>query len=90
MAELHKINEKIRKFALNKNHTKTQNDYINQLKKELNTTMNETEQIQKLEEIKKLNNLFMQTENIDIKELENLSADELSKKINNFFNSSTE
>ena len=83
MAELHKINEKIKKFALNKTHTKTQNDYIESLKNQLNSS--ESEKIQKLNEIQKVNNLFMETENINVNDLEKLSADELAKKINNFF-----
>jgi len=83
LAELRKINEKIKKFALNKSHAGTENDYINNLIQQLNP--DESEKIQKLKEIQKLNNLFMETENININDLENLSADQLANKINSFF-----
>ena len=83
LAELHKINEKIKKFALNKTHTKAQEDYIKTLKAQLNP--DERKKIKKLNDIQKLNNLFMESENINLNDLENLSADELAKKINDFF-----
>ena len=83
LAELLKINEKIKKFALNKSHAGKENDYINNLIKQINP--NEIEKIQKLKKIQKLNNLFMETQNINVNDLEKLSAEELAKKIDGFF-----
>ena len=81
--ELQKINEKIQKFALNKNHIKTENDYIQNLMDQQNH-MNKNDYVKKLEEIQKLNELFIKMQNIKIEELENCSDDELNKKIEYF------
>ena len=83
LAKLRKINEKIKKFALNKSHAGTENDYINNLIKQINP--DESEKIQKLKKIQKQNNLFMETQNINVNDLEKLSAEELAKKIDGFF-----
>jgi hypothetical protein len=83
LAELLKINEKIKKFALNKSHAGTVNDYINNSIEQMNP--NEIEKIRKLKIIQKLNNLFMETQNINVNDLEKLSAEELAKKIDGFF-----
>ena len=83
MLELQKINEKIQKFALNKNHIKTENDYIKNLMDQQNH-MNKDDYAKKLEEIQKLNELFIKMQNIKIEELENYSDDELNKKIEYF------
>ena len=68
---------------MNKSHAGTENDYINNLIKQINP--NEIEKIQKLKKIQKLNNLFMETQNINVNDLEKLSAEELAKKIDGFF-----
>ena len=83
LAELLKINEKIKKFALNKSHAGTENDYIINLIEQINP--NEIKKIQKLKKILKFNNLFMKTQNINVNDLEKLSAEELAKKIDGFF-----
>ena len=61
--ELQKINEKIQKFALNKNHIKTENDYIKNLMDQQNH-MNKDDYVKKLEEIQNLNELFIKMQNI--------------------------
>ena len=81
--ELQKINEKIQKFALNKNHIKTENEYIKNLMDQQNH-MNKDDYVKKLEDIQKLNELFIKMQNIKIEELENCSDDELNKKIEYF------
>ena len=84
--ELQKINEKIQKFALNKNHIKTENDYIKNLMDQQNH-MNKNDYVKELEKIQKLNELFIKMQNIKIEELENCSDDELNKKIEYFLKS---
>ena len=83
MLELQKINEKIQKFALNKNHIKTENDYIKNLMDQENH-MNKEDYDKELKKIQKLNELFIKMQNIKIEELENCSDDELNKKIEYF------
>ena len=78
--ELQKINEKIQKLALNKNHIQTENDYIKNLMDQQNH-MNKDDYVKKLKEIQNLNDLFIKMQNIKIEELENCSDDELNKKI---------
>ena len=81
--ELQKINEKIQKFALNKNHIKSEYDYIKNLKNQENH-MNKDDYAKKLKDIEKLNDLFIKMQNIKIEDLENCSDDELNKKIEYF------
>ena len=81
--ELQKINEKIQKFALNKNHIKSEYDYIKNLKNQENH-MNKDDYAKKLKDIEKLNELFIKMQNIKIEDLENCSDDELNKKIEYF------
>lgn len=81
--DLRVINEKIKKCALNKNYFKSQNAYIDHLKHE-KKSFNDDDNIKEIEDIKKFNQLFIESENIDVENLGKLSTDQLIEKINNF------
>ena len=81
--DLRAINEKIKKCALNKNYFKSQNAYIDHLKYETKS-FNDNDDADEIEEIKKFNQLFIESENIDVENLGKLSTEQLIEKINNF------
>ncbi len=83
MFDLSVINEKIKESALNRNYFKSQNAYIDHLIQS-KKSFNVNDHIEEIEEIKKFNELFIKSENIDVENLKNLSTAQLIEKINNF------
>ena len=82
--ELQKISNTLGNLAMNKNPIKAENEYIDELSAKLSLIgVDKNEQIQKLNEIKNLNNQFMKYAKIDIKDLENMNIDNL---VDDFFN----
>ena len=79
LINLHKINAKIEQNALNKNHIKNQNDYIEQLKEKI-----DGDQKKEIEEIKHLNVTFLKAQNINLDDLNNMSNEEIVEKIKKF------
>ena len=81
--DLRVINEKIKKCTLNKNYFKSQNAYIDHLKHE-KKSFNDDDNIKEIEDNQKFNQLFIESENIDVENLGKLSTEKKKKKINNF------
>ena len=85
IVQLQKISRTIEKYALNNSHIKTQNDYINELERQLDDIGDEKiEQKKKLEQLKRVNTMFMKTQEIDLKDLENINNEEMIEKIKNY------
>ena len=79
---LQKISEKINDIAMNNNHLKTEDEYIEDLINKMDKlNLNEKEKIEKIKKIKKNNNIFKKAVKLNRNELLNLSDKELSEKL---------
>lgn len=85
--ELQKTSSILERNAFNKAYIKNENDYIDELSQHLSEIGDsQTEQINKLNEIKNLNKQFMKYSKINIRDLEVMSMDDLVKQVDDFFN----
>ena len=79
---LQKISEKINDIAMNNNHLKTEDEYIEDLINKMDKlNLNEKEKIEKIKKIKENNNIFKKAVKLNRNELLNLSDKELSEKL---------
>ena len=86
--ELQRSSSIYERLSLNKNHIKTELDYIDTLGYQLDETGdNEEEKNKKIKEIKEQYNLFKKYKNVNIEEINRMSMDDLVKDIDEFYNS---
>ena len=79
---LQKISEKINDIAMNNNHLKTEDEYIEDLINKMDKlNLNEKEKIEKIKKIKENNKIFKKAVKLNRNELLNLSDKELSEKL---------
>ena len=84
MCTLQKISQTLNSKALNRNHIKNENDYIDSLKDQLDDIGdNKNEKIKKLERIKRINTAFIESKKLKIDELKSMEPDQLSQSIKN-------
>ena len=85
MIKLQNISQKLELIAMNKNHTKTEDEYIDNLKEQIKETgLNEEEQQKKLEELKKENKKTMEALKLSKEDISNLDENQLREKIKKF------
>ena len=79
---LQKISEKINDIAMNNNHLKTEDEYIEDLINKMDKlNLNEKEKIEKIKKIKENNKIFKKAVKLNRNELSNLSDKELAEKL---------
>ena len=80
--KLQTLSEKINVIAMNNNHTKTEDEYIDSLKDNMNGIgYKDDEQIKKLNEIKKNNQILRESMKLDKEELMKLDDSQLADKL---------
>ena len=80
--KLQTLSEKINVIAMNNNHTKTEDEYIDSLKDNMNGIgYKDDEQINKLNEIKKNNKILRESMKLDKEELMKLDDSQLADKL---------
>ena len=80
--KLQTLSEKINVIAMNNNHTKTEDEYIDSLKDNMDGIgYKDDEQINKLNEIKKNNKILRESMKLDKEELMKLDDSQLAKKL---------
>lgn len=87
LVKLQKTSIILESKALNNRHIKNQNDYIDSLKEQLNDIgddKDEKEKIKKLNEIKKINNAFLNSQKINLEELKDMDNEQLTERIQNY------
>ena len=85
MIKLQNISQKLELIAMNKNHIKTEDEYIDNLKEQIKETgLNEEEQQKKLEELKKENKKTMEALKLSKEDISNLDENQLREKIKKF------
>jgi DNA repair exonuclease SbcCD ATPase subunit len=84
--DIQKTSNVLERNSFNKANIKNENDYIDELSNHLSEIGDsQAEQRQKLNEIKILNKQFMKYAKINIRDLENMSMDELVRQVDEFF-----
>ena len=79
---LQRISQKINDIAMNNNHLKTEDEYIEDLINKMDKmNLNDKEKIEKIKKIKENNNIFKKAVKLNRNELLNLSDKELSEKL---------
>ena len=86
LIDLQKISKTLEDKALNHHHIKTQNDYIDSLNDQLDDIGDKDEKIKKkkLKRIKQINDAFIKSQSINVEDLKNMDANELTKKMKDF------
>ncbi len=83
--KLQSISQKLELIAMNKNHIKTEDEYIDNLKEQIKETgLNEEEQKKKLDELKKTNKMTKEALNLSKEDFSKLDENQLREKIKNF------
>ena len=82
--KLQTISQKLELIAMNKNHIKTEDEYIDNLKEQFNEIgINEEEQKKKLDEIKKKNEIVMEALKLSKEDISKLDENQLREKLKN-------
>ncbi len=80
--KLQGISEKINNLAMNNNHIKTEDEYIDDLMEKMDKmNIKDKEKIAKMKKIKETNSIYKKTLGINKNELLNISDEELAKKL---------
>ena len=80
--KLQNISEKINSIAMNNNHIKNEDDYIDDLMEKMDKmNIKDKNKIEKMKKIKETNQTYKKTLGIDKNELLNLSDEDLAKKL---------
>lgn len=78
---LQRISQKINDIAMNNNHLKTEDEYIEDLINKMDKmNLNDKEKIEKIKKIKENNNIFKNAVKLTRSELLNLNAEQLAEK----------
>ena len=86
ITRLHSCYQKINDIAMNNNHIKTEDEYIDSLKDNMNEIgIDDKEQIEKLKQIKENNRIFRESIKLSENELINLDESELKSKLGLIF-----
>ena len=84
MIKLQSISQKLELIAMNKNHIKTEDEYIDNLKEQIKETgLNEVEQQKKLDELKNENKMIRKALNLSNEDISKLDENQLREKIKN-------
>ena len=87
ITRLHSCYQKINDIAMNNNHLKTEDEYIDTLKDNMmEIGIEDKDQIEKLKQIKENNRIFRESIKLSEKELINLDESELKDKLGIIFN----
>ena len=82
--KLQKISEKINDIAMNNNHLKTEDEYIEDLINKMDKlNLNEKEKIEKIKKIKENNKIFKKSLKLNTQELMKLDSEQLAEKLKN-------
>ena len=85
MVKLQNISQKLELIAMNKNHIKTEDEYIDNLKEQIKETgKNEEKKKKKLEELKKENKKTMEALKLSKEDILNLDEKKKREKIEKF------
>ena len=86
ITRLHSCYQKINDIAMNNNHIKTEDEYIDSLKDNMNEIgIDDKEQIEKLKQIKENNRIFRESIKLSENELINLDESKLKSKLGLIF-----
>ena len=82
--KLQNISQKLDLIAMNKNHIKTEDEYIDNLKEQIKETgLNEVEQQKKLDELKNENKMIRKALNLSNEDISKLDENQLREKLKN-------
>ena len=80
--KLQSISEKINDIAMNNNHSKTEDEYIDSLKDKMEEVgLNDEDQKKALNEMKEKNRIFREVNNLDKEKLLNLNDSQIADKL---------
>lgn len=80
--KLQRLTEKINDIAMNNNHLKNEDDYIDDLMEKMEKmNMKDKDQIERIKKIKETNRIIKETLNLDKKSLESMSDSQLSETL---------
>ena len=83
LISLQRTSQKLELIAMNKNHIKTENEYIDNLKQQLKEIgLKEEEQKKHFDEIKKKNNKIKKVLNLSNEDFSKLKENELKEQLN--------